>query len=241
VTIQGRTREVVTLVETPGYRQVVYVGPSPKVTAEERNELIKAYKSLISRSALAVLSGSMPDDSLDGTFYEMILMAKTHGVRTILDTRDQALARGIAAVPYAVKPNLAEAEKLLGQRMDGEPDRWQALDRLASLGIPLVILSLGEQGVLARCQSETYRVSPPRVDVVNPIGSGDSLVAGLAMGIVDGRDIESTLKLGVAAGTANAAIWQAASITPEQVSALLPLVRLQRVRTGDQIAIRDPE
>ncbi len=103
-----------------------------------------------------------------------------------------------------------------------------ALDRITGLGISLALLSLGEHGVLARYEGQTYRVVAPEVAVVNPIGSGDSLVAGLAMGLTDDLDIEATLRLGVAAGAANAAIWPAAGITREQVQRLLPQVQVLR-------------
>ena len=45
---------------------------------------------------------------------------------------------------------------------------------------------------------------PPRIRALNPIGSGDAVTAGIAYGILKGKDIAEGMRLGLACGAANA-------------------------------------
>jgi tagatose 6-phosphate kinase len=46
--------------------------------------------------------------------------------------------------------------------------------------------------------------SPPRVQTKNPIGSGDAMMAGIAVGLVRGQPILEAVRFGAACGAANA-------------------------------------
>jgi len=59
------------------------------------------------------------------------------------------------------------------------------------------------------------------------VGSGDSMVAGLAVALARGDDVEAALKLGTAAGAATAASTGTGLGTAEAVEALLPRVEIE--------------
>jgi fructose-1-phosphate kinase PfkB-like protein len=46
--------------------------------------------------------------------------------------------------------------------------------------------------------------SPPPVQTKNPIGSGDAMMAGIAVGLVRGQSILEAVRFGAACGAANA-------------------------------------
>ena len=50
-------------------------------------------------------------------------------------------------------------------------------------GIEWIIVSLGANGAFAKHGNTFYKVDIPRIQVVNPVGSGDSTVAGIASGL----------------------------------------------------------
>ena len=81
-----------------------------------------------------------------------------------------------------------------------------ALRRLASNVVDVV----GENGTL-------YRALPPRIEAVNPIGSGDSLLAGIVDGWLARLEPEALLKHGIACAVANALVWDAGAIEREEV------------------------
>jgi tagatose 6-phosphate kinase len=45
---------------------------------------------------------------------------------------------------------------------------------------------------------------PPRVKAKNPIGSGDAMMAGIAVGLERGESVTEAVRLGIACGAANA-------------------------------------
>jgi len=65
-----------------------------------------------------------------------------------------------------------------------------------------------------------HAIETPRVKVVNPIGSGDSLAAGLGVGLRRGTDVLQACALGVACGAANAMTELAGHVNPEDVERL---------------------
>lgn len=221
------TRTIVTVREEELRTNTAFVEPNGPVTQEEIEALRKAYLDALEGTSIVIFGGSVPDSALDGIYAEMIQAAKSHGVRAILDSRGQALRAGIEAAPFMAKPNLRETEDLLGAPLRGEKSRWQAIEWYESKGIEVVVLSMGAQGALASLAGTRWRAIPPRVEQINPVGSGDCLVAGMAAGIRRGWHLEEALRLGIACGAANAAVWEAAHVAPEQVQDLMPRVVLE--------------
>jgi len=231
--IKGSSRTVVTVLDTASGIQTAYVEPGPEVSPEEVAHFKGRYKRVLKDAQLVVLSGSVPCPSLNGLYADLIAMAKDRGLRVILDTRGPALPQGIAASPFMIKPNVEEMGDTLGRQVVYKKDVLECLNRCLKQGVELIVLSFGREGILVSYRDQLLRAWPPQIKVVNPIGSGDSLVAGFAVGLADGMAIEDTIRLGVAAGAANASIWDAAGCTKEDILKLVPGVRLERAKEAD--------
>jgi fructose-1-phosphate kinase PfkB-like protein len=100
---------------------------------------------------------------------------------------------------------------------------------LASWGIEAVVISLGAQGAVCDQGERAWLAVPPAVERRSTVGSGDSLVAGLAVALASGHDIAEGLRQGTAAGAATAMTPGTAQRTAEQVRALLPRVRIEEL------------
>jgi fructose-1-phosphate kinase PfkB-like protein len=129
---------------------------------------------------------------------------------TVLDAAREALEHALPAEPDLVSPNLAEAEALLTGRQDEavEPEGDDVLERaevaaraLRERGARAAVVSAGRHGLAVAEGAGSFVVRAPRVPEVNPIGAGDSLVAGLAVALERG----ATLRRAVAEGVATAA------------------------------------
>ncbi len=77
------------------------------------------------------------------------------------------------------------------------------IDELRERGAQWVVVSSGGGPLVAAGPGRAWRVLPPAASVVNPIGSGDCLAAGLACGLVSGSDMADALRLGLAAAAQN--------------------------------------
>jgi len=178
--------------------------PGPQLDAGTAARLRERFLALAKASRLAVLSGSLPHGLPPGAYADLIEALAGSGVPTFLDTSGDALRLGCAARPALVKPNREEAGALRGAPIRGAGDALEALGHLQVLGPERVVLSLGSDGALACWDGRTALMRAPRVAERNPVGSGDCLLGGLAVGFVRGLTAEETLRLGTACGAANA-------------------------------------
>jgi 6-phosphofructokinase 2 len=69
-------------------------------------------------------------------------------------------------------------------------------------GIEVVLVSMGAKGILLVAEGEEYIAVPPKVEVKNTIGAGDSAVAGFIYGLVKGKGLKEAIIFAAAAGTA---------------------------------------
>lgn len=224
VWVSSMTRTITTVLEEPIHRQTALFEPGPHIAEAEYETFIEAFRAVISEASLVTFNGSAPDPRLDRLYHDLILLARENGVRSIVDAYGAIFEQALTARPHMVKPNVEEAELLFGHPLRDRKTQWAAVDALLERGISLVVLSLGADGALAATDDQRFHVKPPTIEAVNPVGSGDALVAGFALGLTEGLELEPLARLGVAMGTANAMSWDIGSFTAQQVHALLPRV-----------------
>jgi 6-phosphofructokinase 2 len=66
----------------------------------------------------------------------------------------------------------------------------------------VVAVSLGGDGALLATRDGCLRLAAPQVKVKSTVGAGDSFVAGMTLGLYQGRPVEDAFSLGLATGTA---------------------------------------
>lgn len=71
-------------------------------------------------------------------------------------------------------------------------------DVAQTLGLPAVTVTLGGQGVLCVTPNAVTHLTAPTIDVVDTTGAGDAFCAGLVDALIDGADLESAARFGMA-------------------------------------------
>lgn len=129
----------------------------------------------------------------------------------------QQVQRALELVTVAVG-NREECEVAVG-----ETDPERAADALLERGVHLAIVKQGPEGVLAKTPSETVRVPPHPVDVVNGLGAGDSFGGALIYGLLQGWELEPILQFANVAGAIVASRHECATAMPStgEVEAIL--------------------
>ncbi|MFD6623947.1 1-phosphofructokinase family hexose kinase [Streptomyces diastaticus] len=183
VPIGGTTRRTVAVVDTAGGDTTQFNEPGPIVTAAEWEALKRAYATLLPGAEAVALCGSLPPGVPVGAYAHLIREARAANVPVLLDTSGEPLRRGIAARPDLVKPNATELADLTGTR-----DPRHAARAARRRGARAVVASLGAEGLLAETAAGAWRAAPPAPVRGNPTGAGDSAVAGLLVGLVEGAD-----------------------------------------------------
>lgn len=203
----------------------------PALTPVDADRFLARFRSLVTGAGLVVISGSLPPGIPADFYRELVSEAWRAGqVRTLLDACGEPLQAALAAQPYLVKPNLDELKEWVGADLPTDHHIMLAARKLLKAGPLLVGVSLGARGLLLVTEESAWWATPPAVEPVNTVGSGDSLVAGFAAGLLTGLDAEAIIQLAVACGTANALTRGVAEIHPADVEEIRRRVQVRRLR-----------
>lgn len=194
-------------------------GPAPSLSAENVEDLKKQVKQYIKKDDWLVVSGTIPDTVSDEFFEYLQNHCKTVGAKWILDTSGPRLKSLINYCPFLIKPNKDELEELVGQKITTIEETVSYAEQLVKQGVQVVVVSLGSKGAICSSKVETLLAQAPIGKVVNTVGAGDSLVAGMMAQIVKVRSLEDAFRYGVAAGSATA--FQEDLCTAEQIEQLV--------------------
>jgi 1-phosphofructokinase/tagatose 6-phosphate kinase len=233
VRIEGESRTTTAVVDptTNAYTEINEWGPA--VRPEEIEMLNEKLDYLTQGAELVVFAGSLPRD-VDDEFYGVAIrdLARRH-IASALDCEGEPLRLGVAAEPFLVSPNQAEAESLVGQEFHDDEDIQMGLERIAEMGARNVLIT-SEQGCFALMREERtvrcYRVEAPHVEPVSTVGAGDSLLAGFIAAHLAGRPREDALRAAVAAGAAATLELGAGLLDPREAARLQAAVDLAELQ-----------
>ncbi len=169
---------------------------------------------------------------------EAIVRARQAGVSVSFDVNYRQKLWGTEEAAEALAPLVRQADLLFcghgdAQRLFGcSPDPSTALHELASKSnAQVVVMSAGSAGALGWWEGQVHQVNAVPVIIVDRLGAGDALAAGVLHGWLDG-DLARGLRTGVVlAGLALAQHGDIVVTTAEEVEALLataganPIVR----------------
>jgi 1-phosphofructokinase family hexose kinase len=189
---------------------------------------LAAYCSKVAHADCVVLTGSLPRGT-PASFYRELLVATP--CPAVLDARGLELLAALERKPRLVKPNREELAMTVGRPL---PDRAAVLDAMRELmdrGAQSVVVTEGNAGVLFVDGDQFWELSPPTVrPIVNPIGCGDCLAAGVAWGLARGDALVDAVRLGMAAAADNITQLLPARLSMERLESLVkrigPAVRV---------------
>jgi 1-phosphofructokinase len=195
VIVPGRTRANVKILDQPNKRITDINLPELPFSPENLANLKTVIDQLAADHDWFVLSGSTPAGTPDTVYADMVADLRQRGRRAVLDTSGPAFAKGVQALPYAIKPNLEELEELTERKLPDEAAILAAVQDLLDRGIGCVVVSMGPDGAIFAEGTERIQVSPPAVVVRSTVGAGDAMVAGFVLGKLRGFDLEGCARL----------------------------------------------
>jgi tagatose 6-phosphate kinase len=195
------TRVCTTLLDRGNGTTTELVENAGEFSAAELAEFQSVYQSEAESAEIVVLSGSLPQGAPASYYFDLL---KRTGGRAILDIRGPELQHALAARPFLVKPNRAELARTLGRNISDDTDLQSAMLELNEQGARWVVITDGPDAVWVSSLGRTWSFTPPKIDVVNPIGCGDSLAAGIAVALDEGAEVVDSVRFGIAAAADNA-------------------------------------
>jgi 1-phosphofructokinase family hexose kinase len=189
---------------------------------------LRAYAVQAARADIAVLSGSLPANT-PPKFYRQ-LIEQTPG-RVVLDARGEELLATLDKRPFFAKPNREELAMTLRCRLDDDESLLSGMQALNERGAEWVVVTEGAKAVWVSSRHEAYRLQPLKVaKVVNPIGCGDCLAAGLAWGLSLHQQPLDCVRIAIAAAAQNAATLLPGRLNPQQALHEAEQVAVEQLR-----------
>ena len=143
---------------------------------------------------IVAVCGSLPRGVTPDLFADWLKQLHQAGIKVVLDSSNAALTAGLSARPWLVKPNHRELEAWMGYTLNSLEEIVSAAKKLKAQGIANVIMSMGAQGSVWLSDEAVIQAQPPKCEnVVSTVGAGDSMVAGLIYGLLNGLPQKDTL------------------------------------------------
>lgn len=228
VPVRGEIRQNLTLLGS-GIEQTAILEPGPEISHYELATLEEKVTLLAGQSLMVILSGSLPPGVPTDVYERLIHKIREVGSDAILDTSGEPLRLGCQAGPILVKPKLTELEEVLGESLTSEEQWIEAGREVIKWGAGMVLISLEMEGSLLVTSGEALRIFCPQVQSVNTVGWGDSLVAGVAVGLIRGMDLPDCVRLGTAAASVNAQCLGGGECDPRQVMKIYPDIGVEQL------------
>jgi len=189
-----------------GERVLVAETPPDPLSRHELDELYGAALMGGLDAAVCVLGGPGPWDPpvLPADIYRRLAGdLRANGKVVVADLSGKPLACALKGGVTVIK---VSHEDLIsgGEARDDNIDALlETMARLQTNGAEHVLVTRAEAPALALINGAVVELVPPRLEVVDHRGAGDSMTAGLAAGIARGDDLGTALRLGAAAGALN--------------------------------------
>lgn len=194
-------------------------GMGPQITENDIEALMEKIQKMSTKDTV-ILAGSIPKNIGKDIYEKICKKLNEKEITFIVDSTQELLINVLKYKPFLIKPNKEELEETVNCKISTKKDIIEASKKLKGMGAQNVLVSLGNDGALLLTKDDkTYYSKAPKGQVVNTVGSGDSMVAGFLAGYYQTQDYEYALKTGVAAGSASAFSVQLA--TKKDVDLLL--------------------
>ncbi len=237
VSTAAPTRVILTVLTESTTDQTAFFDPDPRIAPLEAESLIEQVEQALAVPGVSALtlSGSSPSPATHGLYSDLISLAQARRIPVFLDTYGPALEAIWGFWPTVIQVNRKEAAGLLRKAAVTDDDVLGLLAEWHRRGVTCGVVTDGPYPVLIQFRENRYRAIPPAIKAVNPIGSGDSLLAGLVDAWLEGAETEPMIRHALGCALANAVVWDAGAIDPDQAQRFASEVILEPInRAGGQ-------
>ena len=204
IKLEDETRNCIAIIHDNKQTEILEKGP--KIGLEKEKEFLDHLEKLSKNIEIINISGSLPK-GLDASFYQKIIkFAKENKIFVSLDTSGNTLKEIVKGEikPDLIKPNETEIKDIIEKEFPkNEEEIRKIFDKSPLKDIPYVIISQGKDGAIFKIKNKIYKTNVPKVKAINPVGSGDSTLAGALSAIYNKEDDEDFIKKSMTCGLLN--------------------------------------
>lgn len=209
VEIAGATRVNISVEDASGAAPTTFNERGPDISAHEFSSLLSTIERLAGSATWLCMGGSLPQGVSTDVYQQIGHLARSLGCKVLLDADKDPCIEGLKAHPDFIKPNQAEASRILGRELitqedviDGAQELYRRLREGSAE--PVVVISRGADGAIMVCHEGVFNGRSAPVEPKSTIGSGDSFLGAMLWAIEDRQEITDAFRWGLAAGAATA-------------------------------------
>lgn len=189
-----------------GERKVIAQTHPGELNRHELDELYDRTLEKAIEAAVFVVTGRAVGDPLPLEVYRRLgADLASAGVQVAGDLHGEELESFLEGGPIELlkvsDDDLRSDGRLTGNANTAQ--RMKAIRTIQDRGVKSLVLSASKAATIARFGSRAFKVASLRLESVDHRGSGDSMTAGLAMGMTRNYDAKEMLSIACAAGAAN--------------------------------------
>lgn len=179
-------------------------GMGPIITEEDLEKLYQKLDALQENDFL-VLAGSIPSCVPNQIYQTIMKRLEFKKVHIVVDATKDLLMNVLQFKPFLIKPNQHELGDLFHMTLQSDEEIIYYVKKLQEKGARHVLISMGGSGsILVTEGGESFKRVVPKGQVINTVGSGDSMVAGFIAGFLKYHSLEEAHKFSTATGSATA-------------------------------------
>lgn len=226
---EGETRSCINIKDLSTGKHTEFLEPGPSLDQSYEELFLNTFSEITKDSKVVTVSGSIPKGISQDIYSKIITLCKENGKKIIMDTSGKLLEEVIEKGPTMIKPNIDELRAITKEKIDTIDEIVKAAESIRQKGVSIVAVSLGKDGVLVVCDEGVYHGIPPKIEAVNTVGCGDSMLAGFAAGISREEGIIDIIKKAVAVSAANALTSQTGYFEIDDYKRLLSEVVVKKL------------
>ena len=228
VKINGDTRNCIAILHEGKQTEILEAGPT--ISKKEEEEFLNKLDQISEGCHIINISGSLPKGLTSDFYKKIIKYAQKHDKFVSVDTSGKTLKDMINAEekPDLIKPNETEIADVLGRKIE-KKDLKEILKQAPFKDIPYIIVSMGKDGAMVKIKDKIYNAKVPKVEAVNPVGSGDSSLAGALFAIDEGKSDEEIIKTSMTCGLLNVLTEEIAHIEIEKFDKYFEEIKVEEV------------
>ncbi len=230
IDIEGNTRQCIAI--NDGEHQTEILEAGPEVSKASQTLYLKQLADIAHQYKVVTISGSTPKlMNQSKTAYMIKILNTLTNSYNIVDIDGQSLKAilGQSALIRAIKPNQSEFEDLVNQKGLSHQDIIKILKTNQLFKDVDVFVTLGSEGAIIKLKESIYQATLPNINAVNPVGSGDATVAGIAYSVEHDLDPVTTIQTALACGTSNAMQSATGKIIQQDVDDLIKKVGVEKL------------
>lgn len=168
---------------------------------EHEQAVYKSIESIVkglSVPDIIIISGSVGNQFKLEWYQSLFQWSEANNIKILIDTKAEVLKQIMSVGAFLIKPNKREFLMAIGKAALTNEQIVEEANAIIQKGnVQHILISMGQEGAYLVNQAGVIFYESIPVKAVNSVGAGDSLLAGVVLGINKGDSIKKAVEYGI--------------------------------------------